>query len=54
MILAQHCCSDELKNAPDPIPPAAAEASGTGQLTKQELEDNWLSFTFDSEMSTKC
>ena len=43
----------ELDNAPKPIPPAAAEANGTGQLTKQEIEDNWMSFTFDSEQSTK-
>ena len=45
--------TSELDNAPSPIPPAAAEANGTGQLTKQEIEDNWMSFTFDSEQSTK-
>ena len=44
---------NELDNAPNPIPPAAAEANGTGQLTKQEIEENWMSFTFDSEQSTK-
>ena len=45
--------NNELKNAPSPVPPAAADANGTGQLTTQEIKDNWMSFTFDSEQSRK-
>ena len=45
----------ELKNAPKPIPPdvARAKLNGTGQLTPEEREQNWMSFSFDSESSTK-
>lgn len=42
----------ELKNAPKPIPPDAAAANGTGQLSPQEIEENWMSFSFDSETSS--
>lgn len=41
----------QLDNAPKLLPPLAAVASGTGTMTQKELDDNWMSFSFDSKSS---
>lgn len=43
----------QLSTAQKPIPPDAegAKINGTGHLSSQEIEENWMSFTYDSETS---
>ena len=43
--------TSRLATAPKVLPPIAAEASNTGAMTQEELDNNWLSFSFDSETS---
>lgn len=44
----------QLPTAPKPIPPDVnkAKINGTGHLSPQEIEQNWMSFSFDSETSS--
>ncbi len=43
--------TSQLETAPKVLPPIAAEANNTGAMTQEELDNNWLSFSFDSETS---
>ena len=43
----------ELKTVPKPVPLSAADASGKNELSQDEIEQNWMSFSFDSVSSTK-